>query len=216
MKKSQKELLSIWSQVPPDYYQEGYRHNIFQRIWHKNKLDQVLSCIKQDLVGKILDVGCASGWFLSEISKKRSNLSCFGIDPYKKAIDFGSKKYKSLCLQNADAHNLPFPDNYFDLIICTEVLEHVENPITILSEIKRVLKKNGQAIIEMDTGNKLFQTVWKIWTKHFVGKVWKGAHLQHFTYIKLKNMIKKNGFVISEEKTFNLTMAVLFRCLPKK
>ena len=48
-----------------------------------------------------------------------------------------------------DIHNMPFDDNCFDFIMCNHVLEHVENDIKALSEIKRVLKKGGRAIVQV-------------------------------------------------------------------
>ena len=48
-----------------------------------------------------------------------------------------------------DIHNMPFDDNSFDFIMCNHVLEHVENDIKALSEIKRVLKKGGRAIVQV-------------------------------------------------------------------
>lgn len=43
----------------------------------------------------------------------------------------------------ADAHELPFPDNTFDAVFCQSVLEHVKDPVKVVDEINRVLKKNG-------------------------------------------------------------------------
>ncbi len=43
----------------------------------------------------------------------------------------------------SDAADMPFEDNSFDLVVCQAVLEHIENPLKVISEIKRVLKKNG-------------------------------------------------------------------------
>lgn len=47
----------------------------------------------------------------------------------------------------ADAQNLPFANECFDAILCTEVLEHIENPHQAISEMKRVLTKNGKLIL---------------------------------------------------------------------
>lgn len=47
----------------------------------------------------------------------------------------------------ADAHTLPFEDNSFEVILCTEVLEHVRNPQQVINEFKRVLKPEGQVIL---------------------------------------------------------------------
>src|SRR3989344_3908004 len=47
----------------------------------------------------------------------------------------------------ADAHHLPFKDGEFETILCTEVLEHIENPFEVEKEFWRVLKPGGQLIL---------------------------------------------------------------------
>jgi ubiquinone/menaquinone biosynthesis C-methylase UbiE len=47
----------------------------------------------------------------------------------------------------ADAHNLPFDDNEFEVILCTEVLEHLKSPEIAIKEMKRVLKPSGKLIL---------------------------------------------------------------------
>lgn len=208
MHNSEEKLEYIWNQVPPDYYQVGIKKNRLQRAWHTRKLQVVL-----ELLGKknknILDVGCASGWFLSEIKKSNPNARCTGVDVYKSAIDYGKKKYKSLTLLSIDAHVLPFKDELFDSVVCTEVLEHVVEPQKVLREIVRVLRPGGIAVIEMDTGNVLFRLVWYWWT-HLRHGVWRDSHIHSFTATKLETMIKKAGFTIEKKKDFNYTMAVAF------
>src|SRR3989344_3527667 len=102
-----KSLEEIWHDVPPDYYQKGVKNNILQRQWHQGKLKATLSLAPSD-PKKILDVGCASGWFLSEIARKYNNAECTGIDVYDDAIEYGKKKYKKLNLVRADGHKIPF------------------------------------------------------------------------------------------------------------
>ncbi len=209
MKFTHEELETIWQTPPVDYYQKGVKKNVLQRIWHKGKLAAVTSLTK-DNPKKILDVGCASGWFLHEISKKFSKTKCIGIDTYKEAILYGKKRYKNLTLVHADCHKIPFPPESFDLVICTEVLEHVLDPKKVVEEIKRVLKPDGIAVIEMDSGNFLFRIIWYWWTTMRNG-VWKDAHIHPFTAKKLENIIKKGGLKILQKKIFNLTMAVAFQ-----
>jgi ubiquinone/menaquinone biosynthesis C-methylase UbiE len=199
---------SVLHQVPPDYYQKGVRNNLFQRIWHTGKLKNILGLIKCD-PKSILDVGSASGWFISQVSKSFPKAMCVGVDAYKDAIIYGTGKYKSIKFIHADAHDLPVADSCFDLIICTEVLEHVENPKGVLGEIRRVLKRGGAAVIEMDTGNLLFNLVWYLWT-NLKGKVWKDAHVHKFNSFKLEKMIENSGFIIEKKKIFNFGMAVAF------
>ncbi len=199
----------IIEQVPPDYYQNGIKTNIFQRFWHVHKLQTIKQLIdSQHLHPKrILDVGCASGWFLSRLQTTYPKSSCYGVDIYDKGILYGKKKYSKLKLSVNDAHKLPFKRGYFDLIVCTEVLEHVEQPGLVLKEIKRVLSKNGIAIIELDSGSILFSIVWYLWRK-WKGRVWNEAHLHSFTLKKLRKQAKQSEFHVIAEKTFNMGMAI--------
>ena len=203
--KGEKELLN---QVPINYYQLGVKKNFLQKTWHTGKLNAVYSLISE-IPGSILDVGCASGWFLNELHRKYPAASCSGVDKYRSAIVFGNKKYKKIKLIYADAHDLPFKAGTFDLIICTEVLEHVKNPGRVLLEIKRVLKKDGRVVVEMDSGNFLFRAAWYWWTNLRKG-VWKDAHIHVFNTKKLEKTILKSGFKIKKKKVFNITMGVAF------
>lgn len=55
----------------------------------------------------------------------------------------------------ADAHWLPFGTGVFDGVICSEMLEHVPDPVHVLSEIRRVLKKNGTVLISVPFLNRI-------------------------------------------------------------
>lgn len=198
----------IIEQVPLDYYQKGVKNNILQRAWHTRKLSTVIKRINPT-PKNILDVGCASGWFLSQLHKKYPKAKCFGVDIYSDAIKYGKKKYPTLSFSVADAHKLPYKAATFDLVVCTEVLEHVEDPLHVVLEIKRVLRKNGQAIIELDSGSVLFSIVWFLWGLSR-GNVWHHAHLHSFTVKKLEKLLIKSGFAIENKRQFNLGMAMIF------
>src|SRR3989344_1875896 len=210
---SQKKLEKIWAQVPANYYDEGIAKNIFQKIWHGQKLNQVIKLLPKNSK-KILDVGCSSGVLTAQIAKILPKSKIVGLDSYGKAIIFARSKYPKITFIVADAHNLPYKNNSFDLVICTETLEHLVDPKKALSEIKRILKKNGKAIISMDSGNFLFRTVWYFWTKT-KGKVWQDAHLHEFNAKILENLIKKTDFKIKKKLNSHLGMAVTFLIKPK-
>lgn len=205
-------LEEIWDQVPPDYYQRSIETNFLQRMWHTKKLKMIIKLMgeEKNMPKNVLDVGSASGWFLSELALRYPKASYTGVDVYKKAIDYGKKRYKNLKLICADAHSLPFSNESFDLVICTEVLEHVKNPEKVLREIKRVLSKDGIAILEMDSGNLLFRAIWYWWT-HLRRGVWKDSHIHAFNTKKLENIIKKCNFIIHNKRVFNYSMAVIFK-----
>ena len=183
-------------------------------MWHLGKLRATLGLLKNHghIDGKnvkLLDTGCASGWFISEINSRHPNFECFGVDVHKKAIEYGKKTYPQISFFHADAHRLPFPQNFFDIVVCMEVLEHVVDPQKIMEEIKRTAKPNGMIIVSMDSGNLLFALAWSVWKK-FKGKVWQEAHLHKFTPGKLDKLFKKTGFKIEKRKFFNFRMALIY------
>lgn len=208
-----KRLQEIWSQVPPDYYDQGIKVNFLQKLWHSKKLNEVLKLLPTNS-HQVLDIGCSSAILTAEVAKFLPQSAITGLDSYKKAIDFARKKYPHLKFVVADAHKLPFKNNAFDLVICTETLEHLINPQLALLEMKRVLKKNGHAIISMDSGSFLFKTIWYFWTKT-KGRVWQGAHLHEFNAKILENLIKKSGFRIKQKNLSHLGMAITFLAIPR-
>lgn len=207
---AEKSLEEIWHQVPPDYYQKGVERNVLQRLWHTGKLKVTTSLIRSETPQRILDVGCAGGWFLSKIAEKYPEAECVGVDVYAPAVTYAKKQYPRITFFKADGHKLPFRSNSFDVILCTEVLEHVEDPGAVVAELHRVLKPGGEAIIEMDSGNWLFRAAWYWWTNLRNG-VWKDSHIHVFNTTVLEKLLKQSKLRIREKKVFNYSMAVAFR-----
>lgn len=209
------KLYHIWNKVPADYYQKGVKENFLQWLWHTHKINLAKKIIKDIKFKNCLDIGCASGFMISEIAKSYPQAKYFGIDVYDKAISYAIKIYPHIKFQIASAEKLPFKNESFDLILCYETIEHVENPIACLLEIKRVLKKDGTFILAMDSGNMLFRIVWWFWEKTR-GKVWQEAHLHPFHRHQLEKLINGNGFVIKKKILSFLGMAVTFILSKKK
>jgi SAM-dependent methyltransferase len=96
---------------------------------------------------KILEVGCGRGVTLDRL-KKEFNLDTFGVDIAEEAIVDAKKE----CLFKHDlgvasATKLPFEDNFFDLLVTFDVLEHVEDQKKAISEMDRVLRPGGKILI---------------------------------------------------------------------
>lgn len=204
-----KNLEDIRNQVPPDYYETGIKENILQRIWHTEKLSTFRQLANGVKCKKILDVGCAGGTFTNNISHIFPQAKITGIDAYLNAIEYGRKKYPHINFILADAHNLPFRNKSFDLVICYETLEHLAYPLKALNEIRRVLKNGGSAIIAMDSGSLLFQIVWWFWEKT-KGKVWQDAHIHPYNASELATVIKQAGLKITLKYSSHLGMEVSF------
>ena len=201
----QKTLQQIHEDVPADYYDKGVKDNFLQKIWHERRFSELKSFIRSPR-GKILDVGCHSGLFTSKFSKDPS-VAIYGIDISSEAIVLAKKRIKKGHFYVADAHKLPFENSFFDVIFCFEMLEHVEMPEKVISEIFRVLKKGGRGVILIPTDNKLFKTIWYLWNLY--RPVWKHAHIQSFNEEKLTVLLRKRKFKIVKSKKFNFEMLLL-------
>lgn len=209
-----RDLEKIIKSVPSNYYQRGIKENCFQWYWHKYKFKNVFQMICFS-PKNILDVGCHSGWFLNEVSQCFSNAKCSGIDIYSEAINYGKKIYPHINFKISDAHRIPFSSKRFDLLLCTEVLEHVNSPREVLKEIRRVVKDDGKVIIEIDSGSLLFDLVWFFWEK-MKGKVWRNAHLHKLRAKDVENLLLQSNFKIERKKTFNFGMGIVFLLSKKR
>jgi ubiquinone/menaquinone biosynthesis C-methylase UbiE len=93
--------------------------------------------------GKMLDVGCGNSPF--EFLVNQNQCEYVGID-IAGADNFDYQNSKIVVF---DGENIPFENESFENIICTEVIEHIPSPEKIISEMHRVLKPNGLAIITL-------------------------------------------------------------------
>jgi ubiquinone/menaquinone biosynthesis C-methylase UbiE len=106
--------------------------------------------------GLLLEIGCAEGFMTAELTKKSSQVvaSDIGLSYLKRAKANAPHAH----FTRLDVHNIPFDENTFDYIICTEVLEHVLSPYRALNEINRVLKKDGFLVLSVPN-NMIFKRI---------------------------------------------------------
>jgi SAM-dependent methyltransferase len=105
---------------------------------------------------KVLDAGCGSGRHLRALAAL-SGLKIFGVDRNQKDLDEAVAALKEMpdrqttdcILTCADITALPFPDEYFDCVICSEVLEHIPEHEKAIRELVRVLKPSGAIVISV-------------------------------------------------------------------
>lgn len=106
--------------------------------------------------GKILEAGCGLGKWVISLSK--SGYQIQGVDNNKYAIEKIKKYFPQAKVKVADVKKLPFQDEEFDAYLSLGVVEHFEEgPQKALSEARRVLKKGGEAIVEVPFDSPLRQ-----------------------------------------------------------
>lgn len=164
---------------------------------------------------KILDAGCGRGFYLKSLSFYKFPKEIHGIDIEEKYLKIarGICNNKRVIIKKTDVYSLPYPNDYFDLIICSELLEHLKDDLKALIELHRVLKKNGTLIITVPNYN--FPFFWdplnwilmRLFNTHVNKNIWWLAgiwadHERLYTEKQLENLIRKTGFEVKTKVNF--------------
>ncbi|KKS95350.1 MAG: 3-demethylubiquinone-9 3-O-methyltransferase [Microgenomates group bacterium GW2011_GWC1_43_13] len=152
----------------------------------------------RDLKGKsFLDTGCGLGYFSEKANKLGAKVTA--VDIGENLVDITRKRVKKGNFKTASASDLPFRDEVFDVILSTEVVEHVENPQKALKEAVRVLKKNGVLVIT--TPNRLFKPFFDFLS--FVGlRPYHGNENWMYSW-DMKKIMTRYGLINEKEIYFN-------------
>jgi len=100
-----------------------------------------------------------------------------------------------LCDLNKE--KLPYPDNQFDIIIFTEVIEHIYNPGFVLKEINRILKPKGKLYLSTPNLINIKNKMEFLLFSHFLthpNNPEKGGHITHMPPNFIKNFLEINNF----------------------
>lgn len=100
---------------------------------------------------RILDIGCGPRGSLEGADNARQRV---GLDPLAKSyMEFGIESHKMLYVASG-AENMPFPDEYFDIVTSFNSLDHVDNIDNTIEEIIRVVKPGGLFLLLTDVNHK--------------------------------------------------------------
>lgn len=146
---------------------------------------------------KILDVGCGEGFTLNKLRENKIGNYIEGVEYLQDAIDLGKKLYPEIKIKKGNIYSLPYINNQFDMVLCTEVLEHLDDPVKGLKEIIRVSKK--YCLISVP--NEPFFMLENLVRLKNVSR-WGNDldHRNHWSYFSFKKFLKKEKIKIVEYK----------------
>lgn len=175
--------------------------NPFVRFLHKGRLNAIAASIPDKNNLKILDAGCGEGHLLEMLHEKNKSYRLFGADITDIALK-QAKKRASAKITKQDLAGMNYKNNAFDVVICTEVLEHIHDYRKTISELKRVARKNAILIITFP--NEFNLTIMRL----FFGRkpVKTPDHVNSFNYGKIKK-----EFNLPLLKQFNLPVNLPFQ-----
>lgn len=98
--------------------------------------------------GSVLEVGPGSGIYLPRLSELFSSVIAADIEQdYLNGIDYIVKCHSNIATKSDDITNSSFPNDCFDMVLCSEVIEHISDSSAALKEIHRILKPGGTLIL---------------------------------------------------------------------
>lgn len=153
------------------------------------RLDEIEKFVRP---GRILDVGCATG-FAMEVAKERG-WEPYGVELSEYSSSIARKKFGSAVV-TGDLFDAGYEDNYFDAVLLSDLLEHVQNPIDTLIEVRRTLSAGG--IVSIITPNI------DSFSSKIMGRSWmhfKLEHLYYFSPTTIAHIIKKADLKLAMTK----------------
>ena len=169
--------------------------------------------------GTMLDLGCGEGRHIFGVMEKFPDLKCIGLDPHIESLDKAFEGLKFLeSISNTktnflsgSAYSLPFSDDSFDLVVCSEVLEHLHDYKDAIKEINRVLKPGGQflASVPAEFPEKI------CWLLSEAYQNQPGGHLRIFKKNELIKEVTEHNFSFESSQRFHSIHSAYWwlRCL---
>jgi 2-polyprenyl-3-methyl-5-hydroxy-6-metoxy-1,4-benzoquinol methylase len=143
--------------------------------------------LRFDNPGYLLDVGCGAGSFLVEAKQLGYDVVGQEISPI--FVDY-CRNILGLKIYESEIEDLPFQKNTFDFITSFDVIEHHPDPRLLVSEMYRLLKPRGMAVISThDIGNPFARIYGKKW--RYLNPI---GHLTYFDRNTLSKLLTENGF----------------------
>lgn len=158
--------------------------------------------------GKLLDAGCGEGYFLEYAEK---HYETYGIDASEYCIKEAKQRTNRTKLYVGGITHLDYDDEYFDVVTCLDVLEHLDNPGTVIQEFYRVLKVGGVFVIRVPN-------------IHSIGAKWKkdkwfgyrdNTHVSLLSNKEWFEVVRESNFKILDTFYDGLWDTPYFRGAPK-
>lgn len=172
--------------MPEDHMDELYNaKNFLVRYVHNNRLLNIVQQFPQAGDLKVLDAGCGEGHLLEQLIKKYPQHAYYGADLTEVALVKAKERCPQAQFLLADLGKIDLADAYFDVIVCTETIEHIDDYPGVIKEFVRLLKPGGVLILTFP--NEFWWTVARFLLGRRPIKV--VDHVNSFTIARMKKLV---------------------------
>jgi len=172
---------------------------IYDLLWARY-MNQTLPIAQQAAAVRpgeqVLDLACGTGELLSRVATETPGAKLTGVDLAPNMAERARQKLAAVSgasVEQADAHDLPFADDAFDVVVCANTFHYFTHPTTVLSEGRRVLRPNGRLIV--------LDWCRDFWTCRIMDAVLQyidPAHETCYTLDELTTLLARTSFGVSD------------------
>lgn len=171
----------------------NFRKKSYEQSMHKARMN----CLS----GKVLEIGFAQ---TPDNFKGYTGGDLHGIDVQEIEKPAWYHEVKKVDLNREP---IPYPDGFFDTVFLGDLILHVTNPLSLLSEANRVLKSGGKLVMVLINPHYYWHIFTTVFLKYF--NFTDDQHLCSFTRYDIRNILRKTGFALSKEMGYGFELVKL-------
>jgi len=159
---------------------------------------------------KILDVGCSTGYLAKMFSDMKNDV--WGIESDPNAAKLARVSCKDVVVGDVETASFKYKNNFFDVIIFADVLEHLKDPLNVLIKFKKCLKKDGIIIASTSNIANLYMRL-KLLFGNFEYTdrgILDKTHLRFFTLKAFKKLMEDAGLKITKTDVTPIPLPMVF------
>jgi methionine biosynthesis protein MetW len=162
-------------------------------VARKPRVDTIVSLLENliDNGDQVFDLGCGDGT-VGALLKDNYRITIDGCDISEVAVDRAQNHYRTVHQLNIDNKDIPVESESYDIVICTDVLEHTLSPGHPLTEVRRILKNDGVTVISVPNYGFIRYRIHSV-MGNLSSIIRDKRHYSAFTVSHLHNLLDNNG-----------------------
>jgi methionine biosynthesis protein MetW len=172
----------------------GERCELCARVLHEveGRIEKVLGAV-DDRAPVLLDVGCWDGEFTMRCASRLEASRVLGVEVYEEPAQAAVARGIEVARVDLETQRFPWPDESVDVIVCNQVLEHLKNIWLPMTEMHRVLRPGGHAVLSVPNLASLHNRVLLGLGRQPTSIRVFGPHVRGYTWSEFRLFVEKNG-----------------------
>jgi len=149
-----------YDQLIGEYTRMAAAYDTRWQTYNQRSLTPTLAAIRSNRIEKLLDIGCGTGLLLGEIRQAVPEAGLTGCDITPAMLELAAHRLgDAVSLQRAAAESLPFDDNSFDTVVCSNSSQYFNDPPQAFREMQRVMVSGGHLILTAWVSDQLLPRI---------------------------------------------------------